>query len=285
MAKKKTTITVEGTDVTLIIQHEQDYISLTDIAKRVNERTDIVISNWLRNRNTVEFLGVWEQLHNPGFNPIEFDGIRQQTGLNTFILTTKRWIQDTNAIGLKAKAGRYGGTYAHKDIAFEFCSWISPIFKLYLLKEFQRLKEIEAEEQRETLEWNVKRTLAKVNYVIHTDAIKENLIPARLYNRPKKEGFIYASEADVLNVALFGMTARMWRLQNPKKKGNIRDYASGEQLLVLANLESHNAQFIKDGLSQDERADKLNEIAIYQMQVLVNQPALKQLPGKPKKSK
>lgn len=277
--KKKSTITVEGLNVTLIAEHGQDYISITDIAKKVNERTDIVITNWLRNRNTVEFLGVWEQLNNVNFNPIEFDGIRNQTGLNTFILTTKKWVESTNAIGLQARAGRYGGTYAHKDIAFEFCSWVSPVFKLYLLKEFQRLKEIEAEEAKEYLEWNVKRTLAKVNYKIHTDAIKENLIPQRFYNNPKKGGIVYANEADILNVALFGMTAKEWKMNNPKKKGNMRDHATGEQLLVLANLESHNAEFIKDGLREDERVAKLNEIAIYQMEILINQPIIKQITG------
>lgn len=277
--KKKSTLIVEGLNVTLIAEHGQDYISLTDIAKKVNERTDIVITNWLRNRNTVEFLGVWEQLNNVDFNPIEFDGIRNQTGLNTFILTTKKWVDSTNAIGLQARAGRYGGTYAHKDIAFEFCSWISPVFKLYLLKEFQRLKAAEAEEAKEYLEWNVKRTLAKVNYKIHTDAIKENLIPQRIFNNPKKGGIVYANEADILNVALFGMTAKEWKMNNPKKKGNMRDHATGEQLLVLANLESHNAEFIKDGLREDERVAKLNEIAIYQMEILINQPIIKQIKG------
>lgn len=278
MAKKKgSVLTVDGMQITLITEDGQDYISLTDIAKRVNTRTDIVITNWLRNRNTVEFLGVWEQLHNTNFNPIGFDGIRNKTGLNNFILTTKQWVQETNAIGLQARAGRYGGTYAHKDIAFEFCSYVSPVFKLYILKEFQRLKTEETQQEKELLEWNIKRTLSKVNYKIHTDAIKENLIPQRIYNLPKKGGIVYANEADLLNLALFGMTAKHWRAANSDKKGNIRDHATGEQLLVLANLESHNAQFIKEGLSEDERIEKLNEIAIYQMDILLRQPIIKNI--------
>ncbi|MFT4669236.1 MAG: hypothetical protein ACI87N_002069 [Flavobacteriales bacterium] len=278
MAKKKgSVLIVEGMQITLITEDGQDYLSLTDIAKRVNKRTDIVITNWLRNRNTVEFLGVWEQLHNTNFNPIGFDGIRNQTGLNSFILTTKQWVEATNAIGLQARAGRYGGTYAHKDIAFEFCSYVSPVFKLYILKEFQRLKTEETQHEKERLEWNIKRTLSKVNYRIHTDAIKKNLIPQRLQNLPKKGGIVYANEADLLNLALFGMTAKHWRAANPDKKGNIRDHATGEQLLVLANLESHNAQFIKERLSEDERVEKLNEIAIYQMDILLTQPIIKNI--------
>ena len=283
MAKKKT-IKVQGTDISLITASDNDFISLTDVDARF-EGNGRHIENWFRNQNTVEYLSTWELLHNPNFNSMQLHGIKEQIGLNRFLMSAKKWIALTNAIGIQAKAGRYGGTYAHPDIAFHFCLWLSPTFQLYIAKEFQRLKTKEAEELKETLEWNVKRTLAKVNYKIHTDAIKENLIPDRLH-RLKKEGFVYASEADVLNVALFGMTAKMWRLQNPKKKGNVRDYASGEQLLVLANLESHNAQLIKEGLGQDERAEKLNEIAIYQMQVLtMPPPALKHLTGKPKKGK
>jgi len=279
MAKKKTLL-VNGIEVTLLQKKEEDYFSLTDIAKNF-EVGVAAIESWMRNRNTVEFLGTWEKLYNPDFNSDGFDGIKGNVGLNSFKLSVKKWMVETNAIGIQAKAGKYGGTYAHKDIALQFCYWISPVFQLYLIKEFQRLKKAEAEEQKATLEWNVKRTLAKVNYRIHTDAIKENLIPDRIYNRPKKEGFTYANEADVLNVALFGMTAKSWRSKNPKKKGNMRDYATGEQLIVLANLESLNAQFIKDGLSPDERADKLNEIAIYQMQVLTTPlPSLKKLTGK-----
>ena len=278
MAKKKT-INVQGTDITLMTAADNDYISLTDIDTRF-EGNGRHIENWFRNQNTIEYLGTWELLNNPDFNSMQLHGIKEQAGLNRFLMSAKKWVTLTNAIGIKAKAGRYGGTYAHPDIAFHFCLWLSPTFQLYISKEFQRLKIAEAEEQKENLEWTVKRTLAKVNYKIHADAIKENLIPNRIYNRPKKEGFVYASEADVLNVALFGMTAKEWKLANSDKKGNMRDFATGEQLLVLANLESHNAQFIKEGLSQDERVDKLNEIAIYQMQVLVNQPSVKKLLGK-----
>lgn len=282
MAKKKI-LTVQGSDISLITASDSDFISLTDIDARF-EGNGRHIENWFRNQNTIEYLSTWESLNNSNFNSMQLHGIKEQIGLNRFLMSAKKWITSTNAIGIKAKAGRYGGTFAHPDIAFHFCLWLSPTFQLYIAKEFQRLKIEEAKELQEAQEWNVKRTLAKVNYIIHTDAIKQHLIPKRLYNRPKKDGFIYASEADVLNVALFGMTAKMWRLQNQEKKGNMRDHASTEQLLVLSNLESHNAHFIKEGLSQDERADKLNEIAIYQMQVLVNQSALKQLnEGKKKK--
>ncbi len=241
---KKTILTVQDTEISILSQKDQDYFSLTDIAKRVNERSDMVISNWLRNRNTIEFLGVWEQLHNPDFNPIEFDGIKNKAGLNSFILTVKQWQERTGAIGLIAKTGRYGGTFAHKDIALEFCSWVSPVFKLYLLKEFERLKQKEAQDSKEALEWNLKRTLAKVNYRIHTDAVKEHLIPPRIYNT-KAEGSYFANEADLLNMALFGIIANQWRQANPDAKGNMRDYATAEQLLVLANLENLNAEFIK----------------------------------------
>ena len=279
--KKKKTLTVEGTEIKLFTKKDIDFISLTDIVRKVNERTDLVIQSWMRNMSTIEYLGLWEELHNPNFNPYGFAGIKERTGSNTFYVSIRQWIQETNAIGIQSKTGRYGGTYAHKDIAINFCYWLSPKFQILLIKEFQRLKEIESEQQKETLEWNVKRTLAKINYRIHTDAIKENLIPSRIYNNPKKEGFIYANEADILNVALFGITAKMWRSQNPDKKGNIRDYATSEQLIVLSNLESQNAQLIKEGLSQDERLDKLNEIAIYQMQVLTQPfPAIKKLTGK-----
>jgi hypothetical protein len=219
----------------------------------------------MRNRNTVEFLGVWEGLNNPSFNHIEFDVIKNKTGLNSFTLSTSKWVKSTNAIGIKSKTGRYGGTYAHRDLALAFCYWISPPFQLYILKEFQRLKETEAE----SLEWNIKRTLTKVNYIIHTDAIKENLIPTEI-EKGKVVTFIYATEADVLNVALFGITAKGWRDENTGIKGNIRDYASMEQLLVLANMENLNAEFIKSGLDQGDRIHKLNQIAIYQMKLLVS---------------
>jgi len=275
MAKKKRTITVEGTAITLIAQKDADYISLTDIAK--NFETGVSsIESWMRNRNTVEFLGTWEKLYNPNFNSDGFDGIKSNVGLNSFKLSAKKWITETGAIGIQAKTGRYGGTYAHKDIAIQFCYWISPVFQLYLIKEFQRLKIKEAEEQKATIEWQVKRTLAKVNYRIHTDAVQQHLVPQRL--NKKQSGVVYASEADVLNVALFGMTAKEWRIANADKKGNIRDHSTGEQLLVLSNLENLNSEFIKVGLDQEERLERLNEIAIYQMGVLVVPPSLNQLP-------
>jgi hypothetical protein len=263
MTKRK--IEVKGREITIVHHLSSDeYISLTDIARYKDEkRTDYLIQNWLRNRNTIEFLGIWERLNNDSFNPIEFDGIRNKAGLNSFILTTKQWVEKTNAIGLVAKTGRYGGTYAHKDIAFEFASWISVEFKLYMIKEFQRLQEKDAE----SLEWNIKRSLTKINYRIHTDAIQKNLIPPNL---AKKEIiFVYANEADVLNMALFGITAKAWREQNPSKKGNIRDYANVAQLVCLSNLESINALLIKENISQADRLNKLNEIAIEQMKILV----------------
>ena len=229
-------IEVKGTSVTVVSSGADDYISLTDIARyKDSERTDYIIQNWLRNRNTIEFLGIWEQLNNPDFNPIEFDGIRRQAGLNSFVLTTKRWTTTTGAIGLSARAGRYGGTYAHKDIAFEFASWVSVEFKLYLIKEFQRLKETE----REQLGWDIRRNLTKINYRIHTDAIKTQLIPPQL--TPQQIKLIYTSEADLLNMALFGKTAKQWRDENPSRRGNIRDEANAAQLVCLANLETLNA--------------------------------------------
>ncbi len=272
---KSATIEVQGTAITILSERRDDYISLTDIARyRDSERTDYLIQNWMRNRNTIEFLGVWERLNNPGFNPIEFDGIKKQAGLNSFILTAKRWIDATRAVGLISKAGRYGGTYAHKDIAFEFASWISVEFKLYLIREFQRLKE--DENRRLSLSWNLNRTLAKLNYRIHTDAVKAHLIPPEV--TPAQAAITYATEADLLNVALFGHTARQWRDSNPKLEGNVRDYASVEQLLVLANMEGMNAEFIHMGLPQGERLKRLNQIAIRQMQVLTA-TNLKALPG------
>jgi hypothetical protein len=251
---------------------EQDFISLTDIARfKDSERTDYLIMNWLRNRNTIEFLGLWEHLNNPDFNPIEFDGIKTQSGLNSFILTVKTWTEKTGAIGIVAKPGRYGGTYAHPDIAFEFAAWISVEFKLYLIKEFQRLKE----DERKTLDWDVRRNLVKINYRIHTDAIQQNLIPAELSKT--QSSHVYANEADVLNVALFGMTAREWREVNSKAKGNIRDDANGAQLVCLSNLESLNAELIKQGVPQSTRLQKLNKIAIEQMKLLVKDVDIKRL--------
>ena len=275
---KQTSINVQGIEIRILEKNKTNYISLTDIARNSSERTDIVISNWFRNRNTVEFLGLWEQMHNPNFNPIEFDGIKTRTGLNNFILTTTEWVSKVNAIGIEAKSGRYGGTYAHADIAFEFCSWISPVFKLYFIKEFQRLKTAEAEQQQQSLDWNVRRILSKVNYRIHTDAVKNHLIPQKIQDT-KFEGLYYASEADLLNLALFAMTAKDWRETNPTLKGNMRDYATAEQLLVLANLENLNAEFIKMGFEKHIRLSKLNDVAIYQMQLLVEMPTLSKLPS------
>jgi hypothetical protein len=238
-------INVKGRDIVIFSQKDEDYICITDIARYKNsDRTDDLIRNWLRNRNTIEYLGVWEQLNNPDFKPVEFDGFKKQAGLNSFTLTPRQWIEKTNAIGIISKSGRYGGTYAHKDIAFEFASWISVEFKLYLIKEFQRLKE----EERKQLGWDIRRNLTKINYRIHTDAIKENLIPPELSKQQINN--IYASEADVLNTALFGKTAKEWRDTNPDKKGNIRDYADISQLVCLSNLENLNAHFVNDGLPQ-----------------------------------
>ena len=240
-----------------------DFISLTDIAKlKDSDNPRYIIQNWLRNRNTIEFLGVWESLYNPEFNRVEFDAFRSQAGLNSFVLTPQKWIEATGAIGIVSKAGRYGGTYAHKEIAFEFASWISVEFKLYLVKEFERLKTVEMKQ----LGWDIKRNLAKINYRIHTDAIKENLIPPEL--SAKQVSMVYASEADVLNMALFGMTAKQWRDTHPDLKGNIRDYANVSQLVCLSNLENLNAVFIGEGMSQAERLAKLNAIAISQMEIL-----------------
>jgi len=272
MTKKNKMIKVKGTKITVVQNSERDYISLTDIARHKNsDRTDDLIRNWLRNRNTIEFLGIWEQLNNLNFNPVEFDGFRKQSGLNSFTLTPKQWINKTGAIGIISKAGRYGGTFAHKDIAFEFASWISVEFKLYLIKEFQRLKENEQGQ----IEWNVKRQLTKINYRIHTDAVKENLIPHNL--SPKQISMVYANEADVLNMALFGKTAKEWRDENPDKNGNIRDYANVNQLICLVNLENLNAVFINEGLPQHERLIKLNQIAIRQMEILLQNTSVKML--------
>jgi hypothetical protein len=250
----------------------EDFISLTDMLKAKDG--DFFISDWLRNRNTVEFLGIWETVHNPDFNSGEFAIIRSQAGLNSYKLSVKEWVEKTNAIGLRATAGRYGGTFAHHDIAFEFGMWISPEFKIYLIKEFQRLKE--DENRRLSLAWNLNRTLAKINYRLHTDAIQTHLVPAEV--TPKQAAVTYANEADLLNVALFGQTAREWRDANSGKKGSMRDHATLEQLLVLANLENMNAEFIHMELPQGDRIRRLNAIAIRQMQTLTARTA-KQLKG------
>jgi hypothetical protein len=271
---KSKTINVKGTDIVLFQQESEDFISLTDIARyRDADRSDYILQNWIRNRSAIEFIGLWEQFNNPDFNSIEFDGIKNSAGANSFSLTPKRWIEATNAIGIISKTGRYGGTFAHKDIAFEFASWLSAEFKFYLIKEFQRLKE--DENDRLKLEWNLQRTLAKVNYRIHTDAIKENLIPKELDKT--QINFVYANEADLLNVALFGITAKQWREANPKAEGNIRDAATIEQLVVLSNLESINAVLIHQGKIQSERLVQLNGIAISQMKSLLNSPQIKKL--------
>ena len=264
---------VRGTEVSIQWNMERDdYISLTDIAKvKDSDNPRFIIQNWMRNRNTIEFLGVWESLYNPNFNRVEFDAFRSQAGLNSFVMTPQKWIDATAAIGIVSKAGRYGGTYAHKEIAFEFASWISVEFKLYLVKEFERLK---AEEMRR-FGWDIKRNLAKINYRIHTDAIKENLIPPEL--SAKHISLVYASEADVLNMALFGMTAKEWRDSHPELKGNIRDYANVSQLVCLANLENLNAVFISEGMPQTERLARLNAIAISQMQVLTQDHRIEML--------
>jgi KilA-N domain. len=273
MAKNKK-INVHGVDILLYQEHQNDYISLTDIARHKDSaHTDDLIKNWMRNRNTIELLGFWESIYNSNFKPVEFDGFRKQAGLNSFVMTPKRWIENTNAIGIVSKAGRYGGTFAHKDIALEFASWISIEFKLYIIKEFQRLKD--DENNRLKLNWDLHRTLAKVNYQIHTDAIKENLIPAEITKQQANS--VYASEADILNVALFGMTAKQWRDTNPDKKGNIRDYAIIEQLVVLSNMESINALLIQQGLPQNERLIQLNKVAVTQMKSLVENKAVKKL--------
>ncbi|RLA59101.1 MAG: KilA-N domain-containing protein [Epsilonproteobacteria bacterium] len=265
-------IKVLDTDINIFKQNKEDYISLTDMLK--SKDGDFFISDWLRNRNTVEYLGIWEKIHNPNFNYGEFAIITSKTGLNNYKVSVKEWVAKTNAIGLMAKAGRYGGTYAHKDIAFEFGMWISAEFKIYLIKEFQRLKEDEFKQ----LGWDIKRNLTKINYKIHTNAIKENLIPQILTS--KQISFIYANEADILNIALFGITAKEWRKLNPNDKGNIRDEANVYQLVCLANLESLNAHFIHEKLSSSLRVKKLNQVAINQMQILTKDKNMKKLEEK-----
>ena len=254
--------TVKDTEITVVKIKDEDYLCLTDMIKAKDG--DFFITDWLRNRNTLEYIGIWEKVYNPNFNYGEFAIIKSQAGLNSFKISVKEFVEKTNAISIQAKAGRYGGTYAHKDIAFEFAMWISPEFKIYIVKEFQRLKE----EEQKLLGWSAKRELAKINYRIHTDAIKQNLIPPEL--SPDQKSFVYADEADMLNVAMFGMTAKQWREANQNLKGNIRDYATINQLICLSNMENLNAVFINDGLPQSERLEKLNKIAIQQMRVLEN---------------
>jgi hypothetical protein len=276
MAKvmKNQSINVKGTEIALYRANADDYISLTDMAKHKNpHQTALVISHWLSTRYTVEFMGVWERSNNPDFNTTEFRSIRNETGGNGYILTTKQWVEKTNAIGIRSKAGRYGGTYAHSDIAFEFATWISPEFKYYLISEFKRLKS--AEQQQLSLEWDLQRTISKINYRIHTDAIKEHIIPPMVTKQQAKT--IYASEADMLNVALFGKTAAEWRGAYPTAKGNIRDEATLEQLIVLSNMESINVLLIEQNLAQSERLVHLNHVAITQMTSLFRNTQVRQL--------
>ena len=269
---KRNMITVKDVNIRTIQKDGKDYISLTDIAKQKNV-TDPngVIGNWMRNRNTIEYLGLWETLHNPNFNPLEFEGFRRQAGLNAFTLSPTQWIESTNAIGMTAQAGRYGGTYAISDIAFKFANWVAVEFELYLVMEYQRMK---AAEQKQ-IAWTAKRELSKLNYHIHTDAIKNHLVPDEV--TPAQASIIYAEEADVLNVAMFGMTAKQWREANPDLKGNIRDYATINELICLANMENLNSVLINDGVPQGERLIKLNQIAIHQMQVLEDNESRKLL--------
>jgi len=270
-------IIIQGLQIAVIKNNEEEYISLTDMAKfKERETTGIVIANWLSTKYTIQFMGAWEQIYNPHFNVMEFNNIKNEAGSNGFILSSSKWIQKTNAIGIRSSAGRYGGTYAHKDIAFEFATWLSPEFKLYLIKEFQRLKS--EENERLTLGWDVKRQLTKINYRIHTDSINENLIPQSISK--KQATIIYASEADILNAALFGKTAKDWRDENKGKEGNIRDHCDVTQLVVLSNLEGINAELIRQSLSQSERLIKLNEIAISQMKALINNSSIKRLEKK-----
>lgn len=276
MKNKVKILEVQNVSIAVVSSNnEDDYICITDIAKtkESDSRAADIIKNWIRNRATLEFLGTWEQMYNPNFKVVEFDHFKMQAGLPSFVLSPGTWAEKTNAIGIYVKLGKYGGTFAHKDIALEFCSAVNPIFKLFLIKEFQRLKE--EENSNKKLEWNLQRTISKINYKIHTDAIKENLIPISLTANQKN--FIYADEADILNVALFGKTAKEWRNENPNEKGNIRDTATIEQLVVLSNLESINAMLIQQEIVQQERLIKLNEIAISQMKSLINTNTLGKL--------
>ena len=276
MTDRKTLLDVQGLAITVLSRKTEDYISLTDIARYRNTREPFaIINNWMRTRSTIEFIGLWETLSNPNFKPLEFERFKTEAGSNYFVLSPQRWIESTRAIGILSKSGRYGGTYAHRDIAFEFATWISSEFKLYLIKEFQRLKD--DENRRLSQAWNLNRTLSKLNYRIHTDAIKTHLIPPQV--TAAQAAITYASEADVLNVALFGMTTKHWRDTNPDLPGNMRDHAGIEQLLVLANMESLNAEFIHMDLAQGARLKRLNAIAIRQMEALMGQHGVMRLVG------
>ena len=272
----KAEINADGRQVSILsLGRNNDYISLTDIARYKSDDPNDVIKNWMRGKDVVQFLGLWEKLNNPDFKPVEFDGFKMEAGTNAFTLSPQKWITATNAIGIISKAGRYGGTFAHTDIAFEFASWISAEFKVYIIKDYQRLKN--DENSNSSLGWNLNRELVKINYRIHTDAIKENLIPESMAN--KLQGIVYANEADILNVSLFGKTARQWRDENPGLTGNIRDYATYHQLIVLINLESMNAELIKMGLSQNERVLRLNKMAIEQMSLLLRDISIEPIKG------
>ena len=272
----KAEINADGRQVSILsLGRNNDYISLTDIARYKSDDPNDVIKNWMRGKDVIQFLGLWEKLNNPDFKPVEFDGFKMEAGTNAFTLSPQKWITATNAIGIISKAGRYGGTFAHTDIAFEFASWISAEFKLYIIKDYQRLKN--DENSNSSLGWNLNRELVKINYRIHTDAIKENLIPESMAN--KLQGIVYANEADILNVSLFGKTARQWRDENPGLTGNIRDYATYHQLIVLINLESMNAELIKMGLSQNERVVRLNKMAIEQMSLLLRDISIEPIKG------
>ncbi|AZV94495.1 KilA-N domain-containing protein [Pseudomonas sp. S 311-6] len=276
MAKTDKTLQVQGVEISITTKEDQDYISLTDMTSAF-QGGDQLIKNWLQNKNTIDFLGVWETLNNQNFNLVEFHQIKTEAGLNRFVMSAKRWVERTGGIGLVARTGRYGGTFAHKDIAFEFGSWLSPEFKLYLIKEFQRLKD--AEIQSGQLEWNIRRTLAKAQYRVHTDAIRDHLIPAQVSK--KQQGYVYASEADLLNQALFGMTAKDWTTSNPDLAGNIRDHATVEQLVVLSSLESQNALLIQQGMPQGQRLVLLNQLARQQLQSLIDSASVRRLGGAP----
>ena len=272
----KAEINADGRQVSILsLGRNNDYISLTDIARYKSDDPNDVIKNWMRGKDVIQFLGLWEKLNNPDFKPVEFDEFKMEAGTNAFTLSPQKWITATNAIGIISKAGRYGGTFAHTDIAFEFASWISAEFKLYIIKDYQRLKN--DENSNSSLGWNLNRELVKINYRIHTDAIKENLIPESMAN--KLQGIVYANEADILNVSLFGKTARQWRDENPGLTGNIRDYATYHQLIVLINLESMNAELIKMGLSQNERVLRLNKMAIEQMSLLLRDISIEPIKG------
>lgn len=275
MAGTKLKLNAKGHEISVIAyEDQQDYISLTDIAKQKNPNAPAdIIKNWLRSRSTIEYLGLWESLNNSDFKLVEFDQFKNESGSNSFVLSPKKWIESTGAIGITSRAGRNGGTYAHRDIAFEFASWISPEFKLYIIKDYQRLREDES--YRLSKDWNLRRQISKTNYRIHTDSIKENLINNKLSK--KQIGITYADEADMLNVALFGLTAKEWRARNPEKDGNMRDYASIEELIVMSNLEAVNAQFLSENIPQSERLKKLNEMARFQLKSLLNNVSLKKI--------